>query len=161
MRLVERLIDQLNRAWGGDAWHGPPLRTLLDGIGERESSERPLAGTHTIGEIVTHVAVWIDVVTRRLQGEAYEPASAAEDWPPSDQFTLAIARLEAAHSRLLDTVARMSPEALDEPVPGKPYTAYVMLEGIIQHNLYHAGQIAILKRSLASSAPATPQASPP
>jgi uncharacterized damage-inducible protein DinB len=149
MRLVERLIDQLNRAWGGEAWHGPPLRPLLDGISEEQSAERPLARAHTIGEIVMHLAVWIDVVTRRLRGEAFEPASAAEDWPPCSQLSAALVLLEAAHSRLLDTLVRMSPEALDEAVPGKPYTAYVMLEGIIQHNLYHAGQIALLKKSLA------------
>jgi uncharacterized damage-inducible protein DinB len=149
MRLVERLIDQLNRAWGGEAWHGPPLRPLLDGISEEQSAARPLAGAHTIGEIVMHLAIWIDVVTRRLHGEAFEPASAAEDWPPCRRLSAAIEQLEAAHSRLLDTLVRMSPEALDEAVPGKPYTAYVMLEGIIQHNLYHAGQIALLKKSLA------------
>lgn len=156
MRLVERLLDQLNRAWGGDAWHGPPLRTLLDGVSERQSAERPLSGVHTIGEIVMHVTVWIDVVTRRLHGEAFEPASAAEDWPPCEKLSAALTRLEDAHSRLLDTVARMSADALDNPVPGKPYTAYVMLEGIIQHNLYHAGQIALLKKTLAGWPPTSP-----
>jgi len=156
MRLVERLIDQLNRAWGGDAWHGPPLRSLLEGVSEAESRQRPLAGVHTIGEIAMHVRVWIDVVTRRLHGEAYEPTSAAEDWPPCQRLNGALEELDAAHSRLLDTVARMSPEALDDPVPGKPYTTWVMLEGVIQHNLYHAGQIALLKKSLAGSPPADP-----
>jgi uncharacterized damage-inducible protein DinB len=151
MRLTERLIDQLNRAWGGDAWHGPPLRPLLDGVSEQQSSLRALAGVHTIAEIVTHVTVWMDVVSRRLHGEAFEPASAAEDWPPCTLWSAAVAELERAHSRLLDTLARMSPEALDAPVPGKPYTAYVMLEGVIQHNLYHAGQIALLKKAIASA----------
>jgi uncharacterized damage-inducible protein DinB len=151
MRLVERLIDQINRAWGGDAWHGPPLRPLLDGVSELESKQRPLPGVHTIGEIAMHVAVWIDVVTRRLHGEAFEPASAAEDWPAPKSLDSAIAALEAAHSGLLDAVARMSSAALDEPAPGKPYTVYVMLEGIIQHNLYHAGQIALLKKALTTA----------
>ena len=153
--MIERLIDQLNRAWGGDAWHGPPLRPLLDGISETESRERPLASAHTIAEITAHLTVWIDVVTRRLHGEVVVP-SAEEDWPRCARFSAAIAELEAAHGRLLDTLARMSPESLDDPVPGERYTAYVMLEGIIQHNLYHAGQIALLKKSLEPRGAAAP-----
>ena len=55
--------------------------------------------------------------------------------------------LERAHEALLEAVGRLGVEDLDRPVPGKPYNAYVLLHGLVQHNLFHAGQVAILKKA--------------
>ena len=72
MRAIERILEQLNRAWEGEAWHGPALRTLLDGIGEDQSRARPIAGVHSILEIVVHCGTWMDVVSHRLAGNPRE-----------------------------------------------------------------------------------------
>lgn len=149
VRAIERILEQLNRAWEGDAWHGPALRTLLDGIGEEQSRARPLAGAHSILEIVVHCGVWMDVVSHRLAGNPRELTS-DEDWPSvaSRSFAAAVEELTNAESRLCDAVARLQTRDLDNPVAGRQDTVYTTVHGVIQHNLYHAGQIALLRKAL-------------
>ena len=121
---------------------------MLDGVSPQQANTHPLASAHSIAEIVGHVTSTIDLVTSRLRGVPTE-LTPDEDWPTvSGRWEDAIIRLETAHQHLLDAVARMSPEQLDAAVVEKNYTAHVMLDGIIHHNLYHAGQIALLKKAV-------------
>ena len=147
MRAIERLLDQLNRAYGGEAWHGPALRQLLEDMTEDEAKARPVAGAHSIMEIVAHVRAAMDLVSERLAGTPRE-LTAEEDWSDvtKTSWPAALEELDHAESRVCDAVARLTPEDLDRIVVGKNYTTYVMVHGVIQHNLYHAGQIAMLKK---------------
>ncbi len=149
MRSIERLLDQLNRAYGGEAWHGPALRQLLEDVSEADAKARPVAGAHSIIEIVTHVRATMDMVSERLAGTPRE-LTTEEDWPDVTRtsWPAAIEELDRAESRVCDAVARLTPADLDRIVVGKDYTTYVMVHGVIQHNLYHAGQIAMLKKAL-------------
>jgi uncharacterized damage-inducible protein DinB len=152
MRAIERILDQLNRAWGGPSWTGVDIRPLLDGLTDAQARAHPLPNVHSIIELVAHMSAWMDVVSIRLTGEAKEPTP-EEDWRDVTQLLWADAleELENAESRLSDAVARMSVDDLDRIVAGHEYTMYVMVHGVIQHNLYHAGQIAILKKVVLSS----------
>jgi uncharacterized damage-inducible protein DinB len=147
MRAIERILDQLNRAWGGPSWTGVDIRPLLDGVTDEQAHAHPLPNVHSIIELVAHMSVWMDVVAVRLTGKAKEP-TAEEDWRDVTKlrWSEAVEEMENAGSRLSDAVARLSVDDLDNIVVGKDYTVYVMVHGVIQHNLYHAGQIAILKR---------------
>ena len=149
MRAIERILDQLNRAWGGPSWTGVDIRPLLDGVTDAQARAHPLPNVHSIIELVAHMCVWMDVVSIRLTGIAKELTS-EEDWQDVTQLPWADALedLENAESRLSDAVARLSVDDLDRIVAGREYTTYVMVHGVIQHNLYHAGQIAILKKVL-------------
>ena len=149
MRAIERILDQLNRAYGGEAWHGPALREILEDVTEEEARARPLEGAHSIFEIVVHIRAWMDVVTERLAGTPRE-LTTEEDWPDVTRtsWATALEELDRAESRVCDAVARLTPEDLDRIVVGKNYTTYVLVHGGVQHNLYHAGQIAILKKVL-------------
>ena len=155
MRPIERIIDQLNSGFGGakagQAWHGPALRTLLDGVTQDQATAHPIAGAHSILELVVHAGTWIDVVARRLRGEPLE-STTVEDWSDvtKTSFPAAVEELERAQSRLLDAVARLTPADLDRNVPGKKHSIYAEVHGVLQHNIYHAGQIALLKKALAS-----------
>ncbi len=145
-----RIADQLRRAVEGDNWTGRNLVQLLDGLTDAQALARPIAGTHTIAELVMHVAVWLEVATRRLAGETYEPATEVEDWPlalDAAGWVAARVRFDAAYRGLLLTLDVLTDERLTEATPGKPYTHYVLLHGIVQHVLYHAGQIALLRRA--------------
>ena len=71
MRTTELLLDELNRVFGGNAWHGPALRNLLDGVSEKQAVARPLPNAHSILELVVHVGTWMDVVARRLAGNVH------------------------------------------------------------------------------------------
>jgi uncharacterized damage-inducible protein DinB len=150
-REVTRLLDQLERAYAGDAWHGTPVRAMLEDVDAQLASARPVAGAHTIWELVDHIAWWLDAATRRLGGEAVQPTG-GEDWPASPAPTFAawattLDALTGAHERLGAAVGRLADEDLDGPVPGKSYTKYVLVHGVLQHELYHAGQIGLLKRA--------------
>jgi uncharacterized damage-inducible protein DinB len=150
-REITRLIDQLERAYAGDAWLGMPVRELLIDVEAGAAAAHPIGGAHSVWELVTHITYWLDAAARRLGGEAVGPRD-DEDWPApppptSAAWTGAMAALQASHERLLAAVRRLDDSDLDGPVPGQTYTKYVLLHGVLQHTLYHAGQIGLLKRA--------------
>ena len=147
MRAIERLLEQLNAAYGGPAWHGPALRELLEGVTQEQARARPVADAHSILEIVVHVRTWMDAVAERLAGSERE-LTTEEDWSDVARtlWPAVLEELDHAESRVCDAVARLRPEQLDQPVAGKRYSHYTLVHGVIQHNLYHAGQIALLKK---------------
>ena len=149
MRPTERLLDQLNRAFGGEAWHGPALRNLLDGVTEHQAQSHPIRDAHSILELVLHIATWNDVVAQRVGGTVVKTDS-VDDWTDASKFTWksAIEQLERAQSRLCDAVARLSSEDLEEPVAGAKRTRFTEIAGALQHMAYHSGQIALLKKSV-------------
>ena len=145
----KRIADQLHRAYQGGAWHGPALRELLRGVTAKQAAARPLRGAHSIWELALHITAWKKAVRRRLLGEAIE-LSPRQDWPPVDKtaaWRKTLKALETAHRELKKTVARLPESRLKEVVPGRKHTVYVMLHGLVQHDLYHAGQIALLKKA--------------
>jgi uncharacterized damage-inducible protein DinB len=149
MRSTERLLDQLNRAFGGEAWHGPAVRNLLDGISEQQAKQHPIVNGHSVLELVVHIGTWMDVVARRLGGNIVE-STTVQDWSDVTEtsWQRALEELERAESRLCDAVARLSNEDLEKPVPGARRTLHSEILGALQHNVYHAGQIALLKKAL-------------
>ncbi len=147
---VHRIEEQLKRAFEGSAWHGPAVREVLQGVTAAKAEAKPLPGVHSIWEIVLHIAAWEDVVRRRVNGEPVD-LTPAEDWPAVREtgdaaWTDALAALKSRHLALRRTVARLSDARLKEEVPGMEYSHYHLVHGVIQHDLYHAGQIAILKK---------------
>ena len=85
MTEIERIQDQLKRAFDGHAWHGPSVREVLEGITAAQAHARPLQNAHSIWELTHHIAVWEDVGRRRLEGDPAEvPISSPEDWPPAE-----------------------------------------------------------------------------
>jgi nicotinate-nucleotide pyrophosphorylase (carboxylating) len=157
MSEVNRILDQLRRSWDGKAWHGPPLWKILADTSATTAAAKPVPGAHSIAEIVFHITCWQDTASKRLQGLDYEPPP-SENFPevnslsePAWQNTLS--ELLRSFEELCVGVGRMEDSRLDEIVPGKlKYSYYVLLHGVVQHNLYHAGQIALLKK-LATQAP--------
>lgn len=151
MSELKRIEDQLRRAMEGEAWHGPSLREILEGITAEQAARRPIPAAHSIWEIVLHVTVWESVVRRRLAGEVIVDLSPDQDWPRPQALD------EAAWKRALDDLARenqllrqavlgLEEERLRAKVQGTGYSVYFMLHGVVQHDLYHAGQIALLKK---------------
>ena len=149
------IAEQLRNAFQGEAWHGPALLELLADVDAATAAAHPLPDTHSIWELVLHIAAWDDAVNRRILlgkvGKALQ-LNDAENFPAvTDKSPAAwkntVARARKTHGELLKTVASLSDERLRERVPGKPYDVGFMLEGVAQHEIYHAGQIAILKKT--------------
>jgi uncharacterized damage-inducible protein DinB len=150
---IERLIDQLRRSAEGDAWHGPSVREVLEGVTVDDASSHPISGAHSIRELVLHMAAGIQLVLRRVDGDGRQ-LSPEEDWPtPSEPTEEAWQRdvesLFALNQRLREAVATFPATHLDDPlVPDPPYSAFTQFIGLTQHDLYHAGQIVLLRRAL-------------
>jgi len=150
MSETERIWDELQRSFeGGDAWRCPSLRDLLAAVSAPQAAARPIAGAPTIWELLLHATVYEDVARRRLLGESVDTLPDETAWPqPGD--TSAAAWLQAkldfgeARRALRQAVASFPEARLGETVPGREYTCYVMLHGVVEHALYHAGQIEML-----------------
>ena len=156
MGELERIEDQLRRALEGEAWHGPAVLELLAGVTPIQAQARPILGAHTIWELVLHLSGTYRLVLRRLRGDAV-PLAPEEDWPPmpgptADNWRAAIDGLRAVNEETRRAVAGFDIQRLDESlVANPPYSAYMQFIGLTQHDLYHAGQIALLKRALAEA----------
>lgn len=151
---VARLADQLERSIYGGAWQGPALIEALAGVDLAAATRRPVAGAHTIHEIVEHVTFWLHGARLRLAGGG--PAD-EEDWQTSELRTEeawheAIAALERAHRELRATLDAMDDVRLDDGVAGSDPTARGLLLGLLQHNAYHAGQLVLLARAVTEDA---------
>jgi uncharacterized damage-inducible protein DinB len=147
--------DRIERAMAGPMWHGPALAELLGRVSSGQAVQRPVAGAHSVWELVLHVTVWADVVRGRLASDALvEPRSDEEDWPPvpaaadAAAWRAATARLAEAHRALAAAVRALPAARLDDAVPGKAYAVREMLLGVVEHATYHGGQIALLARAL-------------
>lgn len=157
---IERIADELGRAHHGDPWHGSSARAVLAGVTAPQAAARPLPNAHTIWELVLHVAAWRREVARRLAGgEPGLPASG--DWPAmpapptADAWSSALSSFEASARELLAAVTRSDPEGLDTLIGGDRsrevgtgVSWYVMLHGVSQHDAYHMGQVALLRKLL-------------
>jgi uncharacterized damage-inducible protein DinB len=145
-----RIADQLRRAFDGSAWHGPGLMELLEDVDAATAAAKPVPTAHSIWELVLHIAVWDDAGLHRLAGQKWQPTGDL-NFPPATRSTeaawrKAVAQTKRTHNKLVKTVAALPDSRLGDRVPGKRYDFYHMLHGIAQHELYHAGQIAILKK---------------
>lgn len=150
-----QLAEQLRNAFEGEAWHGPAVLELLADIDPEIAAAHPLPETHSIWEIALHIAAWDGAVNRRIVlgkfGKALQ-LNDRENFPPvtdksASAWKKAVAHVKAAHATLLRTVAALPDARLRERVPGKKYDIGFMLLGVAQHEIYHAGQIAILKKT--------------
>ncbi len=147
MSEIERIRDQLRRAYTGDAWHGPSLKEVLEGVDADTASARPIADAHSIRELVLHIVAWENEAIRRLNGAGHD-LPPEEDWPHgADAWTQLVDELDASHTRLVEALGALDDSRLDGAVMGTGGTVYHLLHGVVQHNLYHGGQIALLRRA--------------
>jgi uncharacterized damage-inducible protein DinB len=149
---INRLVDQMDRAFSGEAWHGPDLTQLLNGISAEDASKHPVPGAHSIWELVNHIAAWNTIVQHKSKGEPIEVTTGI-DWPPvwdtsEVDWKRSLATLAESRTRLRNYVKTVRDDQLDEQVLRENYSRYVLLHGLVQHDLYHAGQIAVLKKAL-------------
>ena len=149
-----RLADQIRRAFEGSAWHGDSILELLADVNAKTAAARPIKGAHNVWEILLHIAAWDDVVSRRIGGTALMLTDQQNFPAVTDTseaaWSQAVETTKKTHHELIRTVAAFPDSRLAEQVPGKTqnyYNFYYMFSGIVQHELYHAGQIALLKKA--------------
>jgi uncharacterized damage-inducible protein DinB len=147
LKLSERIVRDLRSTYDGRAWHGTPVRRMVDGVDDARANAHPIDGARSIAELLAHLVAWMEIVERRLRDEAWE-VTEEEDFPSVDgvAFDAIVARMERAHAALIATVEQLSDEELDRKVPDGRYTKDFMLRGLIHHTTYHAAQTAMLKK---------------
>jgi hypothetical protein len=147
-----RIADQLRRAFHGDAWHGPPISQLLADVAAGQAQAHALPSAHSIWELVLHIDVWAQVAADAAQGIPMPKLYGTEqDWPAvtdgsAEAWANATTHLFQTAERLAQAIEAFSDARLQDTVPGRQYDFYHLFHGIVQHSLYHGGQIAMLKR---------------
>lgn len=158
-REAARISEEMRRANNDDPWYGSSRASLLAGVGAADAAAHPIPGAHSIWELVLHMTAWTREVRERL-GRAAVSLEGDRDWPPvrdtsAAAWATALATLQSEHAALRSASGRLDDARLAETVPGKKTPAvgagvsyYRMLHGLVQHDAYHSGQIALLKKAL-------------
>jgi uncharacterized damage-inducible protein DinB len=150
MSQVTRILHHYDAVLNGEPWHGDPVWRILAGISAEKAASRHLAGSHTIWEIVMHMSFWETVATKRLAGQRAGlveelnfpdmPVATEENWKQTlEQF-------RASNRTFRDALAQLDPARLDELTAAGKRTYYGEAHGVIEHTVYHAGQIVLLKK---------------
>ena len=153
--VTAQIAEQLRRAFDGSAWHGPSMLELLEDVDAETAAAKPIPNVHSIWELVLHTAVWDRAVRRRIGGQTTQPKG-KKNFPPVPKSGSAakqaawrktVSLLTRTHADLIRAVSALPEERLRDHAPGTRYDISFMLQGVLQHELYHAGQIAILKKA--------------
>ncbi len=153
---MDLLWSAINEGYQTPAWHGPNLKDALEGISPEEAAFRPTAGRHNIQELIVHSAYWKRQVRNRISGGGEPFPESGSDWfprtsPDPDALAADLERLEAEHVALLEAVDSLPPERLEDLVSADQGTFRRSILGVAFHDVYHAGQIMILRKLYAET----------
>jgi hypothetical protein len=156
MTQVEQLLSIIDQAYDKPSWHGTNLRGSVRGVSATQAAWRPSARRHNIWEIVVHAAYWKYAAARRFTGGARgsfplkgsnwfsRPAAGSRGDDRAWRGDLAL--LEDMHAMLRHAIEQLSPSDLARTPPGRKTSNFAVISGAAAHDLYHAGQIQLLKR---------------
>jgi uncharacterized damage-inducible protein DinB len=148
---IDLLLSLIDQAYDRKAWHGPNLRGSIRGLSPAVAAWRPAEGRRNIWEIVVHAAYWKYAVRRRLLGEKRGsfPLKGSNWFPRPDTSATweeDVALLERTHRSMREAVAALDPAELERKPAGSKVSNVLMISGIAAHDVYHAGQVQLLKR---------------
>jgi uncharacterized damage-inducible protein DinB len=151
MTEVEKIGDQLRRAFEGEAWFGDSLSEILAGVTAEKASAHPVPQVHSVVEIVLHLIFTEDVMRRRIEGERATIHEGEDLFSVGEVSEVVwkdtLVQMETSHRKLREVIGKLKEEDLEAKVVGQEYSIYFLLHGLIQHLIYHAGQIAMLKKA--------------
>ena len=153
MSEANRIATQMKQAFEGPCWAGPSFMDILEGVDAKAAAAKPIAGAHSIWEVVMHVVSGQQIMLRFVRGESNTAASTEDWWQPVPDakdtvaWTKTLDLLKKQEAELSAAVAQMTDAQLEKPFVTDGSSAYNNLHGHVQHNLYHAGQILMLKRA--------------
>ena len=152
MGETSHVWESLQRAYEGNAWHGPGLRPLLRQVDAAAASAHPVRRGRSIWEVTTHLCLLEDRARRHLEGERLPEPQPGDTWCPmtedtAEAWTRTLDCLDCFHAALGTVLARFPDARLAETVPGRDYPYYVLVHGLAQHELFHAGQLTVLMQA--------------
>jgi uncharacterized damage-inducible protein DinB len=153
VRRIDQLLAIIDQGYNRRSWHGTNLRGSIRGVSAEEAAWRPTRGRHNIWEIVVHAAYWKYAVRRRITGESrgsFPPKGSNWFERPDNQSGKAwrddAALLDQMHKAMRSSIDDLDDRALDRTTRGSTVSTFQLISGIAAHDLYHAGQIQLLKR---------------
>jgi uncharacterized damage-inducible protein DinB len=157
MSISEKLSSQLTNVLSGDPWYGSPVYTVIEGISFEAAYEKPPGSVHNIAAIVLHMVAWTEEVMDRMNGlPSGLPTSG--DWPPigkpdEQKWQNYVEDLKLVNVNLIGIIQKFPEEQWNEPINdernrelGTGVTYEELINGLIQHHIYHSAQIALLNR---------------
>lgn len=156
MESPKGIASRLKRTMHGPMWHGPSVLEAIGDLSAADAAAHPIPHAHSAWELVLHIAAWAEIALARLEGTPWNDPTPDEDWPPvakrrgKREWTAAQRRADVAYAKLAAAVRALPAESLDDLVPGHEYTKAVMVHGVVEHGVYHAGQIVLLRKALAA-----------
>lgn len=147
---IARIVEQLEQVHEGGAWHGPSVGEALEGVSAAGAVKHPIGAGHCIWEIAHHIRVTDELVRRHVAGE---PDGDEAEWPTlidngEAAWRATVGKLQGTQRALRDAVSKLPEARLREKIPGKSHSYWYELLGVLHHDLYHAGQISLLKKAL-------------
>jgi uncharacterized damage-inducible protein DinB len=155
---IDALREDLRNVYDGDPWHGSSITATLAGVDAKTAALRSIPSGHTIWELVLHMTVWTREVTSRVRGAS--PKNPSQDWPKAKPdggeaaWRSALEDLAAAQKEIEAAVGSLDAKDLvrwigdqRDPALSAGVTVGTLIRGLLQHDTYHEGQIAILKRA--------------
>jgi len=152
MNELSRISGLLKQSYDGRPWYGRSLLRLLLDLTPERAAAQPIPEAHSIWQEVLHIIAWRQFACRLLNGETTAKLADNENWPPQPTadpvaWQKTLDDLAYTQDQLQAALDRLSDDQLQEKAPGQPDSFYVLLHGILQHDAYHVGQIALLRNA--------------
>ena len=149
---VNRVMEMLSNTYNGSAWHGASMLEILKGI-DAVQAFQATDHIHRICELVQHITTWRIYAIKKLEGDKQFDVSKEDNWKSFDRqdeeaWKDILTQLDESQTKLISALKHFPDEKLQDTVPGKAYDFYTLIHGVIQHDLYHLGEIALLAREL-------------
>lgn len=146
---IQQILSLLRKTFEGSAWHGPSVNESLEGLSEAQVFNR-VPNTHSIIELVAHMAAWKTYIAKKLNGDVDYKVTEELNFPQPESWDEALDALQKSHRELMAAIETFPSAKLMEQVPWaqEPFSYYTILHGIIHHDLYHIGQINLIKKAI-------------
>jgi uncharacterized damage-inducible protein DinB len=144
----------------GPAWHGPSVMELVETLSAEQAKRKAIEDAHSIWEILLHMTAWQEYAIEVLDGKDAAPLEGEADWPrlpepPKEaEWDTTKRKFEGGMRELRERIVHLDEAQLRATVPGRNFPLKVLLHGLVHHNLYHGGQIALLRKAIGISAAA-------
>jgi hypothetical protein len=152
----KHIAEQLSSTLNGEAWYGDSVRKILEGVTSARALSHPIPSAHSIWDLVHHVDAWCKFAYGAVNGIAipgWPDMPQEQDFPPvidkgDEAWQQSLQSLFTNHMKLVEAIRGFGDARLEDMVPGRPYKFYRLFQSTTQHAVYHAGQIALLKKAL-------------
>ena len=152
---IQVILSKLKEVLNGQPWYGKPVYSMLDEVNQDLLYIQPRPNSHSLIDLIYHMVTWAEFVQKRIEKELITDMDAfnASDWraidPDVHDWQKGIAALKASHQKIIELLQTKNDAFLDETVDYRKYNFRYLLNGLIQHNIYHLGQIAYVNKLLA------------